>query len=380
MNENELELKLQELDSLQSACINCGLCLEVCSTYQATGWEHESPRGRIQLAKNLLQGEIHPSSEILQTFDRCLGCHACEKICPTRVEYHSIRKIVQYIRCTLGSGRRNNQSKHSRLQLTYRIANRFWRAFGWKWLKIDSLKLPKPMQSFIYNRLGSKSPEALTLIVGCFQDLFQHRLIEQTLRLLKKMHVEVSINRTQNCCGAIFERVNDSSQVLKHQRKCIEKFKNSLSQKSTFLSAGCQNFTLRQGCDPEKVVDLYALVIEQIKNLNMKLKLETPLTVYYQPYCAQIGEDMALKLLQQIEGLKIKTLWPSKSCCGGFCGEAFIHSEQANFIRDSKLRLLPKNAILIVISPDCWMQLIGMEDIRVLYPIQLILTHKSSHK
>ena len=98
MDEQQLEEKLSLLDELQTACTHCGLCSEGCATYQATGWEHESPRGRLYLAAQFLHGRISPQSEALSTFDRCLGCQACEPLCPHKVAYSEVRQIVQDLR------------------------------------------------------------------------------------------------------------------------------------------------------------------------------------------------------------------------------------------------------------------------------------------
>lgn len=90
--------KLNELDDLQKACLDCGLCLEFCPTYQATGWEQESPRGRIKIIRDFIDGKIRPDSPSLQLFDPCLGCSLCEKNCPYSVKCEKIFTLVQTIK------------------------------------------------------------------------------------------------------------------------------------------------------------------------------------------------------------------------------------------------------------------------------------------
>ena len=65
------------------ACVHCGFCLAVCPTYQQLGQEMDSPRGRIVLMKETLEGSLDLEAA-LPFVDRCLGCMACVTACPHR--------------------------------------------------------------------------------------------------------------------------------------------------------------------------------------------------------------------------------------------------------------------------------------------------------
>ena len=75
-----------EMSQAISACVHCGYCLPSCPTYQLLGQEQDSPRGRIYLMKEVLEGKLD-SAEVSQSINQCLGCTACETACPSGVKY-----------------------------------------------------------------------------------------------------------------------------------------------------------------------------------------------------------------------------------------------------------------------------------------------------
>src|SRR5688500_12472591 len=76
----------QEAEAILRTCVHCGFCLATCPTYQLLGDELDSPRGRIYLMKQVLEGE--PVTQKTQLhLDRCLTCRACETVCPSGVRY-----------------------------------------------------------------------------------------------------------------------------------------------------------------------------------------------------------------------------------------------------------------------------------------------------
>src|SRR5512134_1646446 len=82
----------READAILRRCVHCGFCLATCPTYTLLGDELDSPRGRIYLIKQMLEGA--PVTERTQLhLDRCLTCRACETTCPSGVEYGKLVDI-----------------------------------------------------------------------------------------------------------------------------------------------------------------------------------------------------------------------------------------------------------------------------------------------
>ena len=75
-------------------CIGMGKCRTatgaMCPSYQASGEERHSTRGRAHLLHEMLRGEIitdgFDDTDIADSLEHCLACKACKSACPTQVD------------------------------------------------------------------------------------------------------------------------------------------------------------------------------------------------------------------------------------------------------------------------------------------------------
>ena len=76
-----------ESEKILRSCVHCGFCTATCPTYALLGDELDSPRGRIYLIKNMLEGGGPADERTVRHVDRCLSCLSCMTTCPSSVHY-----------------------------------------------------------------------------------------------------------------------------------------------------------------------------------------------------------------------------------------------------------------------------------------------------
>ena len=87
---------------LLSTCVHCGFCLEVCPTYRLTGDENNSPRGRLRLWREEAAGRLARDPETDFYTSECVGCLACEPVCPAGVAYGDILEQTRHEHVSAG--------------------------------------------------------------------------------------------------------------------------------------------------------------------------------------------------------------------------------------------------------------------------------------
>lgn len=85
-----------DMDELLN-CMHCGFCLPACPTFQQTGLETYSPRGRIGLMKGVAEGQLPVDAEFEKNMYACLGCRACETACPAGVRYGQLIETAREV-------------------------------------------------------------------------------------------------------------------------------------------------------------------------------------------------------------------------------------------------------------------------------------------
>ena len=238
------------------ACIHCGLCLSSCPTYLETGDENDSPRGRIYLMRALQDGRLSMGATAVTHIDLCLGCRACEAVCPSGVRYGELLE-----------GTRDHIEKQFRRPFWQRFLRRIaieqvfpyparmklalWPAmllqkFGLAALLPRSLRdafqlLPAGLSSTKLPEISAAfEPKGrLGFISGCVMSVLFGSTNAASVRLLNRAGYEVVTPEDQVCCGALFAHSGQLEKARDCARRNIVAFEKLGLDKIIINAAGC---------------------------------------------------------------------------------------------------------------------------------------------
>jgi glycolate dehydrogenase iron-sulfur subunit len=217
----------READSILRSCVHCGFCLATCPTYQILGDELDSPRGRIYLMKQMLEGGPVTADTQLH-LDRCLTCRSCETTCPSGVKYSKLLDI----------GRTITEEKVERPQwialqryvlrkiLPHR--RRFALLFGVaRWVRGV---LPQEIRSKIPDspntaRLPWPTPRharKVVLLEGCVQPTLAQEVNVAAARVLDRLAISVVRIASAGCCGAVAHHMSAHEETLQQIRNNVD--------------------------------------------------------------------------------------------------------------------------------------------------------------
>ncbi len=253
IDKSSLGPKSKALTQGVEACVHCGFCLPTCPTYDELGEEINSPRGRIFLIKEVLEGNV-PMTEALDPIDNCLGCDACITACPSGVEYDH---LITAFRAKAENERPQPLGRklmRSMILNTLPYANRAKWAFRAGGLArplrglmpksiqpaLELLPASLPKQDRlpeIYPAKGSLRGR-VALLTGCVQQILAPEINRATLEVLSANGIETVIPREQACCGALALHTGVEKQALKTARQLIRSIPEDVDALIT-NAAGC---------------------------------------------------------------------------------------------------------------------------------------------
>ncbi|MFC4059430.1 (Fe-S)-binding protein [Planomonospora corallina] len=373
-------------------CVHCGFCLPTCPTYVLWGEEMDSPRGRIHLMKQHVEG-TPLTPEMAGHFDACLGCMACVTACPSGVRYD---RLIEQTRAAV-------EREHTREPGDRAVRELVFRLFPHP-RRLRALRLPLRLSGGLRRRIApalervnpslaamadlAPGPVArrirlprrvraigrrratVGMLTGCVQGEFFPQVNAATARVLAMEGCEVVIPPAQGCCGALSLHSGRPEEAARFARRTVAAFERAGVDTVVVNAAGCGS-TMKEYADlldgawaeragAIRTVDLAEYLVE-LGPLARRHPL--PLTVAYHDAChlahAQGVRSQPRELLAAIPGLELREIAESSICCGSAGTYNLLQPEAARALGDRKAeRVLATGADLLVsANPGCTMQI-----------------------
>jgi glycolate oxidase iron-sulfur subunit len=335
-----------------SGCVHCGFCLPTCPTYVVTGEEMHSPRGRIVLMKEVLEGGLR-LADAAPYLDACLGCLACVTACPSGVAYGEL--ITPFRMETEGERSRSLEEgalrrvvhetlPHPRRLRAAAVAGGLAKPFAGV--------LPRSVGALL-DLLPERVPPAqplpdltpaigrrrarVALLAGCAQQVLAPGINAATVRVLARNGVEVLIPKGQSCCGALAAHAGLKGQAQRFARQTMRAFADQAAGVDAVLTnaAGCgsgmHEYALwlrgeREETDAAsfaaKVRDVSVFLAELGVSVSEPTEAPPgpPLRVAYHDAChlahAQGVTAEPRALLRSVAGIELLEIAEPELCCG----------------------------------------------------------------
>ncbi len=202
----------EEADAILRKCVHCGFCLATCPTYQLTGDELDSPRGRIYLMKQVLEGAA-VTEKTQHHLDRCLTCRSCESTCPSGVQYGRLADIGRHV-VEQKVGRAWGATLQRGL-LKHALPNAAVFSAGMAVGRAVKPFLPAALAAKVLDkrdpgpRPAPRHDRHVLLLEGCVQPAMAPSINAATVRLLDRLGIAVVGAAEAGCCGALAHHLND---------------------------------------------------------------------------------------------------------------------------------------------------------------------------
>jgi glycolate oxidase iron-sulfur subunit len=360
-------------------CVHCGFCLATCPTYQLLGNELDSPRGRIYLMKQVVEGG-EPTAATLLHLDRCLTCRNCETTCPSGVEYGHLVDVGRKL-----TARRVRRPPGQRL-LRWMLREGLTR----RWLFDPAMRIGRLVRPLLPAALRDKVPAAgaagpwpthgharkVLLLNGCTQPAMMPNIDAATARVLDRLGIQAVIERQSGCCGAIRHHLDDTDGALDQARRNIDAWWPHLERGAEAIvmnASGCgamvkeYGYLLRE--DPRYATRaqrvaaatkdlaewLPAQLAGSVDALRAKLAADPATSIAFHPPCTlQHGQRIrgAVEALMAALGATPLPVAEAHLCCGSAGTYSLLQPQLSMQLRERKLAALQAGAPALILSAN----------------------------
>jgi glycolate oxidase iron-sulfur subunit len=318
---------------LLDRCISCGFCLPACPTYAISVDEGSSPRGRITLMRALETGRLDQDDPRLRDESSfCLGCRACEPVCPAGVQYG---ELLEAWRDHQWRGR--HRPPLAQLLMTAVSRTAFVRAMG------------------LLRRHAKTSRRRADayLMLGCFERALFPAVSQAARRLLP----DLAAPADQGCCGALHAHNGESA----HGRELARRLGEQLPGLIVTTAGGCVAH-LAGVLGPERVRELSQhLVLSGTVPVGEVRVNDRRARVALQDSChLRNGLGVYREPRELIAAVADFVAVPGdNSCCGSAGTYSLLRPRDSRRILDPKLDAFEAADVdyVVAVNPGCLRQL-----------------------
>lgn len=353
----------READAILRKCVHCGFCLATCPTYQLRGDELDSPRGRIYLIKQVLEG-IAPSEKTLLHLDRCLTCRACEVTCPSGVEYGRLADIGRGLVEERVPRPAWQKLKRRALATVIPFTGRFRALLG-------MARLARPLlPARLAQKVPLQSPPAGTwpaarharkmiVLAGCVQPVLSPDINAAAARVLDRAGISLVEAKSGGCCGALRFHINFQDEGRADMRALIDVWwplVEAGAEAIVMTASGC-GATVRQyghllAGDPhyagkaERIAamtrDLSEVIADEWPALEPLVKQGREKVAFQSPCTLQHGQRLqgVVERLLVAAGFELTFVPDGHLCCGSAGVYSILQPELSEQLRVNKLAAL----------------------------------------
>ncbi|MGH3350581.1 MAG: (Fe-S)-binding protein [Nocardioides sp.] len=383
-------------------CVHCGFCLPTCPTYLLWGEEMDSPRGRLYLMKEGLEGEPM-SDSMVQHWDSCLGCMSCMTACPSGVQYDT---LIEQTRAQVERNHTRTPKEKALRTLIFSIFPhpKRLRAMRGPLRLLQRTGLDRRLRNTgLLDRMAPHlaALERLTptitdteplpenvpavgarravvgMITGCVQGAFFPGVNAATARVLAAEGCDVLIPPGQGCCGALSVHNGREEEAQAYARRIIDAFEDAGVEYVVINAAGCgstlkdyarlladdsgknQGYAARAEAFEAKVRDI-SEILDELGPVAQRHPLD--LTVAYHDAChlahAQGVRAQPRALLKGIPGIELREIAEGEICCGSAGIYNILNPEPARELGERKARNIVATGadVLVTANPGCLLQ------------------------
>jgi len=393
--------ELLSMYDLVAKCNRCGFCQAGCPVYRVTGEEHSLARGRLAVARALIEGQLELDRDTIHALEDCLLCRGCTPHCFPGIRTDEIVGAVRQIYL-----RRYGQPALQRFLFrtvlpSPGLLEQFGRIAGWgkrsgladlaDWAGLlaaadtriaTAHQIVESMPSGTFRqrtRNGlpdvTKARYRVGYFVSCGFNFQFPEVAEATLRVLARYGCAVSV-LANTCCGRPAHAYGDIEAARAIARRNVERLTPALALDAIVSECGsCSTFLKEYGQllkDEPEVAEKATALSQKVRSFSEFLVATgdegafgalAGAVTYHDP-CHLSNRFAKItaqprSLLQSIPGLAYKELPEADWCCGAAGSYTFLHQPEATGILDRKIGNVEKTGASIVATecPACMMHL-----------------------